>query len=274
MQANEPISNPNQETSDTQSTNVSLQQQPNDNVSSGQELSQGGKETNKWLIIGLVIFALVVLGVAGIFAYQNYQLKEQVEKLSLGPSIIPTKELQPTPRRVALTLSPTPTSDPTASWKVYRNDNFGFQLSYPPEWDLKLGAGQAFLFQAFLKKEDGSQRPVEMPGGTTITPYYQILVSIQNNPKNLSAKDFYLKDFTPEARKDAERGLEEINVAGEKAIKYQEAVGPSSGLATTVSVSHDSKIYQLSYGAIAHKATHEKYLTIFNTILSTFKFIN
>lgn len=131
MQTNEPISNPDQQISSPQPTNTPApQQQPSDASSSVQESTQG-KKSNKWLIIGLGILTLVVLGIAGVFAYQNYQLKKRVEKPSPNSEAIPTKALQPTPTSTISAPSPTPTTDPTADWEIYENKNYGFSLRYP-----------------------------------------------------------------------------------------------------------------------------------------------
>lgn len=261
MQVNESTSGSRQRTSNLKLADTFSEQK-----------SVQGEKLNKKLIIGLAFFVLTVLGVAGVLAYQNYQLKRQIDKLILGLKAVPTKPQLSTPTNTILVSPPISTIAPTVSFRTYRNEDFNFQFNYPSEWDFKLSTEQAFLFRVLLKKEDYSQRPIEMPGGTKVAPYYQILISIQDNPKNLSAKDFYLDVFSPESRDDIEKKLEEINVAGEKAIRYQEVIAPSSGLATTVSISHNGRIYNLSYGAMAYEATHEKYLPIFNKVLSSFKF--
>ena len=124
MQTNEPVPDSDQQTSDTQPTTTPIPQQPSAVSPSVQESAQG-KKSNKWLIIGIVIFALVAIGTAGIFAYQNYQLKKQVKKPSPGPEVIPTKTLQP---------MPTIPTDPTSKWKIYENTKYNFSLKYPGEF--------------------------------------------------------------------------------------------------------------------------------------------
>ena len=136
MQTNEPISNPDQQTSSSQPANALIsKQQPSDASPPEQESTQG-KKSNRRLIIGLGVFALVALGIAGIFAYQNYQLKKQVEKPGPGLEVTPTKELQPTPTNTISVPSPTATADPTADWEIYENKNYGFSLKYPNNFKL------------------------------------------------------------------------------------------------------------------------------------------
>lgn len=124
MQTNELTPNPNQQ--------VSTPQQSNDVSSVGQELTQG---ENNWLIFGLVFFCLAALGITGVLAYQNHQLKKQVENLSRGTEVTSTKALQPTPTSTTSTPSPTPTIDPVANWKTYTSEKYNFSFKYPSSWD-------------------------------------------------------------------------------------------------------------------------------------------
>lgn len=78
---------------------------------------------NPWLVIGLAVLILLLLGTTGFFAYQSYQLKQQA--LQKQPTSLP--EATKTPE----IPSPVPTLDPTANWKIYENKNYGFSLKYP-----------------------------------------------------------------------------------------------------------------------------------------------
>ena len=77
------------------------------------------KKSLAWLII-LVIFFL--LASTGVLAYQYYQLKIQV--VNLAPSLTPTPVVLPQPSAE--------TAAAAANWKIYTNDQFGFEVKYAP----------------------------------------------------------------------------------------------------------------------------------------------
>jgi len=150
MQTNEPAPNPNPQASGQQPAQPFVpQQQPSSSVSSpGQRLNQE-KKSNKGLVLGLISLVLISLGIAGVFAYQNYQLKKQVEKKpSPSPEVVATEEPQPTPANIVVS-SPSPSAkvDPTANWKKVQINDLnvdpqtkvgskikGLEIKYPPDW--------------------------------------------------------------------------------------------------------------------------------------------
>jgi len=64
-----------------------------------------------------------------------------------------------------------------------------------------------------------------------------------------------------------------VTLGGLEGRQWQEGAAPSSGPATITKVGKNGKFYSISYVAYAHEATHEKYIDIYNQILSTFKFV-
>jgi hypothetical protein len=103
------------------------------------ELKEVPKSLTKkpWLIIGLTVLVLLLLGTTGLFAYQNYQLKKKVSRESFPSSTING----PTP--TASTIAPlTPTIDPTTGWQSYNNGEYKFSFKYPDDY---------YLHDKFLK---------------------------------------------------------------------------------------------------------------------------
>lgn len=82
------------------------------------------KTDRKWLLPGLIGLVVMALGIAGYFAYQNFQLKR-------GQSI--TTTTTPAPASGLLTSTPIPTTN----LKKYTDKNYGFSFAYPQEWEVK-----------------------------------------------------------------------------------------------------------------------------------------
>lgn len=144
MQASEPISSSNQQTSSSQTAKNSFRQS-SDTSSLTQESGQG-KKSNKWLIVGLRIFALVVLGTAGVFTYQSYQFKKQVEKPSPSSEAVPTKAPQLTPTNTVLIPLPTLTAGQTVGWKTYKDKANKYEIKYPQDWYILERPGPVISF--------------------------------------------------------------------------------------------------------------------------------
>lgn len=83
--------------------------------------------TNMWLIPILIGTVLLSLSLAGFFAYQNYQLKQQV--------VLPNPT--PTPTLPSITTTPTiavSMTSATLGWEIYSNVLSGFTIKYPTGW--------------------------------------------------------------------------------------------------------------------------------------------
>lgn len=71
---------------------------------------------NKLLMAGIVVSLFAALGIGGYFAYQNLRLQKQIASSQSTPSPSPSSAPSPSPK---------------AGWKIYKNDQYGFEFSYP-----------------------------------------------------------------------------------------------------------------------------------------------
>lgn len=187
-------------------------------------------------------------------------------------------KLQDFKKRVELiisTLSSTEHTD-TSNWKVFVNTDQNYSLKYPSDWEFKQttqNSPSPFDFVTFTKK-DASQEKVFLPGGEEAEATYFIEIRTENNTGNYqNVKDYILRSIDENSKQIMEKNFEDIQVSGVAGIKTLEAAAPSSGQGTVVYLLKNGKVYKISYGAMAHSETHNKFLSTFNEILSTFKFL-
>jgi len=93
---------------------------------------------NQVLLVIVVIMFLGILGITAYFIYQNFQLQQQLIRLKTNNQTEIASETedttantnQPTPV-IEPTEIPTNTPDPYQDWETYTNQEYGFQISYP-----------------------------------------------------------------------------------------------------------------------------------------------
>ncbi|MCK4781996.1 hypothetical protein KAS79_03710 [Candidatus Parcubacteria bacterium] len=80
----------------------------------------------------LIVFLVSVIAGGAILAYQHFQITE--------------KEVE---------TSPLITKDETADWKVYTNEEFGYEIKYPENWEkVQLDTADAYFSDAFALNPD------------------------------------------------------------------------------------------------------------------------
>lgn len=104
-------------------------------------------QTKPLLIISLVLLILILFGGIGFLVYQNSQLKKQQ-----------SLQVKPTPTKV----SPAPKIDPTANWQSFSIDLFNLQYKLPSELE-RLGT----LKKTISSGETGSQVCWMFPNSTS-----------------------------------------------------------------------------------------------------------
>jgi len=106
--------------------------------------------------------------------------------IAISAYVLGTKQNQvPVQNIVQITPIPSPTADPTASWKMYNNQQYGIAFMYPREWNVaqrdvekmeNLGElGKPYILE--LRAKPNEQYP-------------PIALLIYNNVKNLSLEKF------------------------------------------------------------------------------------
>jgi len=161
--------------------------------------------------------------------------------------------------------------DETANWKIYRNEEYGFEVKYPKGKDWKISETSLPFGFHFRFGPEGC-----------------IWISVIENPENLSVEKFYeevYKNLTEEECKTADnfcnclrykKNFSRTNIAGKEAIRCEIVPGPLAS--TVILVSHDNFIYQISkiytdYEGYEGPCRSLNTNKIFNQMLSTFRFL-
>lgn len=86
-------------------------------------------KTPNTLIILMAVVVLLLLGLVGYLVYRNMMLQNQISEMTVLSSPSPSPEGTPSPGAT------TPASpDSFSSWKTYKDETLGFQITYPPSF--------------------------------------------------------------------------------------------------------------------------------------------
>lgn len=140
------MDNQHQQSNQFQQPQQPVNQEPNFQSFPPQEEPLQSRQSDKKLFI----YVLIILVIAG-GAFGFYVLK----KGELLP-ILPTQSVSPIP-----TLTTTP--DPTANWKTYRNEKYGFEVQHPTNINLVENGNEIILSHSIPYQNRGD---CDMIGGT------------------------------------------------------------------------------------------------------------
>jgi len=212
------------------------------------------KRPKKWLTIGLVIFALAVLGVAGVFAYQNYLKEEATSKKGAPVS-------SPMPTEVP---SPIPTVDPTANWLAYTNEKICYTFKYPQEVTFKERKEENIIHLSLWGP--AQEKDTEFYDGISLS------FSLPLEIGNISLKD-YVDTKIEESKQHGEilKPREEITINGINGYTYT-----TQGLGTfqNIFLQSPDKACTVEITNATIDPTNQGYQKTVDKILSTFKFVD
>lgn len=211
-----------------------------------------------------IIFVIVILVAAGLIVYfvmSKNSLPVAVQPTA-SPIVTPTVIITPTP---VPTLTPTPVESimPTpnidiSSWKIYKNEDYGYSVEYPSAWLIKTREN----YQVHFLAPEGSRISGDSWSGEG--NIFITMNELQNNQKLNPPSQYSSKSS--------------ISIDGINAIRYEGVEGGQdrtipSFMYTVVDIVKNNKELNLIFSDQVSDRNDEKYIIIYNKMLSSFKFI-
>jgi hypothetical protein len=242
---------PTQPTPDILPTGVTTEQQPITPIPTQPPVApELPKPKSKVIPFLIILLILVIFVVSGYWFYHNFFASRNIA------------EVVTTPTPVAII-------DPTSNWKVFSDTKNGIEFKYPQDWYAKQMAGWTLIL--FLDNKD-----FVIPEATEFMTPIQVSITETMNT-NTNVKSYPYKTIE-EAAKFSKTNLfgenvsetDNLIIAGKKAIQLAGTAGPGmlDGLYFKITyIQLDNKVLTVSLNNI------KNYETIYDQILSTFKFI-
>ncbi len=159
-------------------------------------------------------------------------------------------------------------------WLKYENTTHKLSFYYPPNWQLRPEIEREDLLTFSLEFNDTSQEQKTFWDNTTGYPYYSLTIKVKNNPDNLSALDWAVKQYLPQSQAEMKTKYTPATLGSHQFIKDSGPVTPAGVYFSYQICPGNAKAYLFVHHADTSKKAEEKYLPAAEKILSSLEFLN
>ncbi len=157
-------------------------------------------------------------------------------------------------------------------WLKYENQSHKFSFYYPPDWQLIPEIERDDLLTFSLEFNDTSQEQKTFWDNSLGYPYYSLAVRVEDNPENMSALDWAVKQYLPQSQEEMRQKYTPVAIGSHQFIKDSGPVTPDGVYFGFQTCPGNAKAYSFVHRVDASKATEQKYLAEVEKILTTLQF--
>ena len=188
----------------------------------------------------------------------------------LGKQLYSKPVLQPTPSPVAET---TPSPDPTANWKTYKDEKYKYEFRYPNDWNLvenKFYPEMAFIKPPSTTELENLAKNTSLTANINTTPNF--LSAAPNQSIDQFMEIFYqsTNPATGTLEKDVFKFDKTISINGRKAWVITGGCCVDYGI--HVFVINNGAVMRITLNTYTDKGRPWMFEEVFDQILSTFQF--
>lgn len=219
------------------------------------------------LVAGMGVLVFLLLGLTGLLAYQNLQLKQQLSDIQATPTPQPTS----IPRPTQPPATPTEGADPIANWKEHYYSGLSFK--FPPTlqgYNLGIIEMTTALYPDRTSVYLNATNSTASEGTDSDVGF---IITRVENPDNLSAVDWWNKNITRRELivsnvKEQDYALRNVTIDSYTLFFYKHKFVFDQGYL----YKGKNSIYLFSEQLSANNPAFTE--SLFNQILSTFQFLD
>ncbi len=223
------------------------------------------KQTN-WTKIFFLVFVVILLVIGGFYVWDKYidRWSTPVDDLKPNKSTQLQKEATPS----GLPLDSTPSAHPslevsnTKNWELYKNEQYGYQIDYPPSWYVREIPEETLsnvTWYGSLVISNYKELEEKQP-----EKWAKIEIDIYDNRDELGPEEWVSKQREDAQEPEYVIKEELLTINGQSVLRKQyESPG---NVVYTVYISRGDKMYEIWLGG------HGVFDAVLNDMLQTFRF--